>query len=112
MAWWNKKGADQEPAPKPMDEETRLIQKPKTSMDEFKADWVANMQKRIQGGGGGSSGEGFKKGGRVKKTGPAKVHKGEYVIKKAAADKIGPKKLSSLNQASRDKKLLQNTRFR
>ena len=112
MAWWNQKGGgDPQPTPKPMDGETRLIQKPKTSMEEFKNDWVANMRRRIQGG-GGSSGEGFKKGGKVKQTGKAKVHKGEYVIKKAAADKLGPKKLASLNQANRDKKILQKTRFR
>lgn len=41
---------------------------------------------------------GYKKGGKVKKTGAAKVHKGEFVIKKAAAKKIGPKKLQAMNR--------------
>lgn len=44
--------------------------------------------------------KGFKRGGKVKKTGKAKVHKGEYVIKAAAAKKAGPKKLASINRAA------------
>lgn len=42
--------------------------------------------------------KGFAKGGKVKKTGKAKVHKGEYVIKKTAAQKLGPKKLAAMNR--------------
>jgi hypothetical protein len=60
--------------------------------------------------------KGFKKGGKVKATGKAKVHKGEYVLKKEAAQKIGPKKLASMNRAPQhraaaDKKLLMKTRM-
>jgi hypothetical protein len=42
--------------------------------------------------------KGFRKGGKVKKTGPAKVHKGEYVVKAAAAKRAGSKKLAQLNR--------------
>jgi hypothetical protein len=43
--------------------------------------------------------KGFKKGGKVTKTGKAKVHKGEFVVKAAAAKKAGPAKLAKLNRA-------------
>lgn len=43
---------------------------------------------------------GFKKGGKVQKTGKAKVHKGEYVVKASAAKKAGPKKLAQLNRGT------------
>ena len=44
---------------------------------------------------------GFKKGGKVKKTGSAKVHKGEFVVKKSAAAKPGMSDfLSKLNSSS------------
>lgn len=46
--------------------------------------------------------KGFKKGGKVKKTGPAKLHKGEFVVKAPAAKKAGPQKLKALNQSQRD----------
>jgi hypothetical protein len=45
----------------------------------------------------------YKTGGKVKgKSG--KVHKGEYVIKKSAAKKIGTKKLNKMNDAARLKR--------
>jgi hypothetical protein len=43
---------------------------------------------------------GYAKGGKVKKTGTAKVHKGEQVIKKAAAQKYGAKKLGAVNRGT------------
>lgn len=50
--------------------------------------------------------KGFKKGGKVKKTGPAKLHKGEFVVKAPAAKKAGPSKLKALNQSQRDVAML------
>lgn len=93
-----------------MENQWRILQEPEAkgmdAGDALKASEAFRKEMRERGL------KGFKKGGKVAKTGKAKVHKGEYVIKKAAADKLGPKKLSSLNQANRDKKLLQKTRFR
>lgn len=40
------------------------------------------------------------KGGKVKATGPAKVHKGEHVIRKAAAQKYGPSKMTAVNKGT------------
>jgi hypothetical protein len=47
-----------------------------------------------------TSAPGYAKGGKVKKTGPAKVHKGEQVIKKSAAQKYGVKKLGAVNRGT------------
>ena len=44
----------------------------------------------------------YKKGGKVRRTGKAKVHKGEYVVKKSAAQKQGTKKLAALNRGKAD----------
>jgi hypothetical protein len=55
---------------------------------------------------------GYKKGGKVKATGKAKVHKGEYVLKKSAADRIGSRSLNRMNRGQSDKRLLQRTPFR
>lgn len=42
--------------------------------------------------------KGFKKGGKVK-TKKGLVHKGEFVVKKAAAQKVGTKALNKINRA-------------
>jgi hypothetical protein len=52
--------------------------------------------------------KGFKKGGKVKATGKAKVHKGEYVLKKSAARRIGTRKLNRMNS---DRGILERTPF-
>ena len=43
---------------------------------------------------------GYRKGGAVKKTGPAKVHKGEEVVKKSSAQKYGPAKMAAVNKGT------------
>ncbi len=43
---------------------------------------------------------GYRKGGMVKKTGPAKVHKGEEVVKKSSATKYGPAKMAAVNKGT------------
>jgi hypothetical protein len=43
---------------------------------------------------------GYKRGGKVKKTGAAKVHKGEHVIKKKSAAKYGPAKMAAVNKGT------------
>ncbi len=43
---------------------------------------------------------GYRKGGKVKKTGRAKVHKGEQVIRKSSAQKYGPAKMAAVNKGS------------
>lgn len=40
---------------------------------------------------------GMRKGGKVKATGPVKVHKGEFVIRPEATRKQGAKKMAALN---------------
>ena len=40
---------------------------------------------------------GMKAGGKVKATGPVKVHKGEFVVRAAAAQKQGTRKMAALN---------------
>jgi hypothetical protein len=44
--------------------------------------------------------QGMRKGGKVKATGPVKVHKGEQVIRKASAQKYGAKKMASVNKGT------------
>lgn len=48
----------------------------------------------------GATVTGFAKGGKVKATGPAKVHKGEQVIRKAAAKKYGDRKMAAVNKGT------------
>jgi exonuclease VII small subunit len=57
--------------------------------------------KDLGGGGLGTSGSlgSYKKGGKVKKTGPAKLHKGEKVIAKAAAKKAPSKSVRGVGAA-------------
>jgi len=43
---------------------------------------------------------GYRKGGPVKKTGPAQVHKGETVVKKSSATKYGPAKMAAVNKGT------------
>lgn len=43
--------------------------------------------------------KGFKKGGKVNKTGPAKLHKGERVLTASQAKKLSPAKLARLKKA-------------
>lgn len=40
------------------------------------------------------------KGGTVKRTGSIKAHKGEVVIRKAAVQKHGPKKMAAVNKGT------------
>ena len=43
---------------------------------------------------------GYRKGGKVKKTGAAKVHKGEQVVKRSSAQKYGAKKMAAVNRGT------------
>lgn len=43
---------------------------------------------------------GYRKGGPVKKTGPANVHKGETVVKKSSTTKYGPAKMAAVNKGT------------
>lgn len=43
--------------------------------------------------------KGFKKGGKVNKTGPAKLHKGERVLTASQAKKVTPARLARLKKA-------------
>ncbi len=47
--------------------------------------WAKGKGKKDEGTGGVGSGESFAQGGPVRKTGLAKVHKGEHVLTKAQA---------------------------
>lgn len=40
---------------------------------------------------------GMRRGGKVKATGPVKVHQGEFVVRKAAAQKQGARKMAAVN---------------
>lgn len=40
---------------------------------------------------------GMRKGGKVKATGPVKVHKGEFVVRPEATKKQGDRKMAALN---------------
>lgn len=42
--------------------------------------------------------KGFKRGGRVKKTGPAKLHKGERVLTAKTAKKVTPAKIRAVTR--------------
>lgn len=44
--------------------------------------------------------QGMRKGGKVRATGPVKVHKGEFVVRKAAAQKHGPAKMAAVNKGT------------
>lgn len=44
--------------------------------------------------------QGMAKGGKVKATGPVKVHKGEQVIKRSSADKYGSRKMAAVNRGT------------
>ena len=48
----------------------------------------------------GATTVGFRKGGPVKATGKAKVHKGEVVVRKAAARKYGARKMAAVNKGT------------
>lgn len=43
---------------------------------------------------------GYARGGKVKRTGPAIVHKGEQVVRKAAAKQYGPAKMAAVNKGT------------
>jgi hypothetical protein len=59
----------------------------------------------------GGATAGMARGGKVKKTGKTKIHKGEYVLKKSAAERMGTKRLNRMNRAGSDKRMLQRTPF-
>lgn len=42
----------------------------------------------------------FRKGGKIKRTGSVKAHKGEQVVKRASAEKYGDKKMAAVNRGS------------
>lgn len=44
--------------------------------------------------------QGMARGGKVKATGPVKVHKGEHVIKRASSQKYGDKKMTAVNKGT------------